>query len=188
MPRPPLKRDIFYFLIIAALLGICGYFYYDYRYLPGQERKVEVFYNYDKAANEQIVRVIQDANRFVYFAVYTFTREDIRDALLGAQYRGLEVKGIIDKKQSNSLDSQKAIVRELEKAGIPLVYNNHSYIMHLKTVVTDNAYVSGSYNWTASATDSNDEIIEIGYDEAIRKQYEQIVLKIIKKYATLSAP
>ena len=119
----------------------------------------------------------------IILAGLTFTREDIRDALLAAKYRGLDVRGLVDKKQSGSIDSQKAIVKSLEDAGIPLAYNDHNYIMHLKTVVTDKAYVSGSYNWTAAATNLNDEIIEIGKDEDVRKQYEQVIKSIIEKYA-----
>ena len=67
-----------------------------------------------------------------------------------------------------------------------MAYNDHNYIMHLKTVVTDKAYVSGSYNWTAAATNLNDEIIEIGKDEDVRKQYEQIIKSIIEKYSQLN--
>ncbi len=80
------------------------------------------------------------------------------------------------------MDSQKAIVKELQKAGIPIVFNDHSYIMHMKAVVTDKAYVSGSYNWTAAATNLNDEIIEVGYDENIRKQYQKVIEEVIETY------
>ncbi len=177
------RRDIIYFIIIIILAGLCGQFWYSYQYQPKTNREITVFYNQDKQTNIEITRTIQDAEKFVYFAVYTFTREDIRDALLAAKYRGLDVRGLVDKKQSGSIDSQKAIVKSLEDAGIPLSYNDHNYIMHLKTVVTDKAYVSGSYNWTAAATNLNDEIIEIGKDEDVRKQYEQVIKSIIEKYA-----
>lgn len=177
------RRDIIYFIVIIILAGLCGQFWYSYQYQPKASREITVFYNQDKQTNIEITRTIQDAEKFVYFAVYTFTREDIRDALLAAKYRGLDVRGLVDKKQSGSIDSQKAIVKSLEDAGILLAYNDHNYIMHLKTVVTDKAYVSGSYNWTAAATNLNDEIIEIGKDEDVRKQYEQVIKSIIEKYA-----
>ncbi len=186
MAQSKFKRDIFYFLIIAILAGTCGWFYYGYHFKPASEREVKVYYNHDTQANEKIIRTIQDADQFVYFAIYTFTRQDIADALLGAKHRGLKVAGIVDRKQATSLDSQKDLVTELQKSGIDIVFNDHNYIMHLKTVVTDNGYVSGSYNWTAAATDNNDEIIEVGRDETIRKQYEQTLKEIIEKYRALS--
>ena len=54
--------------------------------------------------------------------------------------------------------------------------------MHLKALVTDKAYLSGSYNWTSAATNLNDEILEIGRDENIRKKYHDILEEIFNKY------
>ena len=182
--RGPL-RDVVYLIVIALLIALSGQFYYTYHYKPAKEREGRAYLNHDVAANVEITNTIQDAEKFVYFAIYTFTREDIRDALLAAKYRGLEVRGIVDKKQSFGLDAQEKIIKELQAAGVDIVFNNHSYIMHLKTVVTDKGYVTGSYNWTASATDSNDEIIEVGVDEDLRKQYQKTLEEIINKYAAL---
>lgn len=180
--KPKFKRDAVYLIVIALLIALCGQFYYTYHYKPLAARDVTIYYNQDHQLNSEVVKTIQDAEQFVYFGIYTFTREDIRDALLAAKYRGLDVRGIIDKKQSFGLDDQKAIVKELQDAGIHVVFNDHSYIMHLKTVVTDKRYVSGSYNWTASGTNLNDETIEVGRDEDIRKQYERMMLDIITRY------
>lgn len=187
-PIPPRKtyRDAAYLIVIALLIALCGQFYYSYHYKPAKERDIRVYYNHDVQANVEITKLIQNADKFVYFAIYTFTREDIRDALLGAKHRGLDVRGLVDKKQSQSLESQRGIINELEKAGIPLAFNDHDYIMHMKTVVTDKGYVSGSYNWTAAATDSNDEIIEVGYDETIRQQYQKVLEEVITKYVVLN--
>lgn len=180
--KPKFTRDLIYLIVIALLIGACGQFYYTYHYKPQVARSVAVYYNQDHKVNTEVTRTIQEADKFVYFAIYTFTREDIRDALLGAKHRGLEVRGIMDKKQSEGLADQRAIVRELREAGIEIVLNDHNYIMHLKTLVTDKGYVSGSYNWTASGTNLNDEIIEVGKDEDIRKQYEQTIKSIINRY------
>lgn len=184
--KPKFKRDLIYFIVIALLMATCGQFYYSYYYKPHAARDVTIYYNQNHQVNVEVTNTIQDAERFVYFAIYTFTRQDIRDALLAAKYRGLEVRGIMDKKQSLALDDQRAIMNEFRKAGIEIVLNDHSYIMHLKTVVTDKGFVSGSYNWTASGTNLNDEIIEVGRDEDIRKQYEQTILDIIERYNALT--
>ena len=180
--KPKFSRDAFYLIIIALLIAACGQFYYTYHYKPKAARDVQVYYNQDEQANIYVTRTIQDADKFVYFAIYTFTREDIRDALLAAKYRGLTVRGIVDRKQSEALESQTKIVKELQNAGIEIIFNDHSYIMHLKTVVTDKGFVSGSYNWTASGTNLNDEIFEVGRDEDLRRQYEKTLLRIFDIY------
>ena len=185
-PKPHFKRDAVYLIVIILLTALCGQFYYTYHYKPLAERSVDVFYNQDRQTNVELTRVITDADKFVYFAIYTFTRQDIADALLAAKHKGLDVRGIVDRKQSEAIESQKAIIKELQEANIPIVFNDHSYIMHIKSIVTDKAYVSGSYNWTASATDNNDEIIEIGHDEQTRQKYEATILEVIGKYSALT--
>lgn len=182
--KPKFNGNAFYLIVIALLIALSGQFYYTYHYKPQAERDITIYYNQDHQVNVEVTRAIQDAEKYVYFGIYTFTREDIQDALIAAKYRGLEVRGIMDKKQSNAIEQQRAVVRELEKAGIQIVFNDHSYIMHLKTVVTDKSFVTGSYNWTASGTNLNDEIIEVGRDEDVRKQYERMILDIISRYET----
>lgn len=166
---------------MLLLAMVAGYFYFAYNYRPAHE--VRVYYNKDEALNKQIVQIIRNADKFVYFGIYTFTRNDIKDALLAAKYRGLEVKGITDREQYEQIDLQKKIINELRKAGIAVAEQDHAAIMHTKAVVTDKAYASGSFNWTAAATNLNDEILEVGRDENIRKQYEQVLREIIKKYS-----
>lgn len=177
-----IKRDLFYLAIIVILIGACAQVYYDFRYKPAAQRRVEVLYNADRELNKELIRLTQDADQFVYFGVYTFTRADLQDALLAAKYRGLEVVGIMDKDQSVKIEQQKDIIKQLRDRGIPVYEQDHSAIMHLKVLVTDKAYASGSYNWTAAATNLNDEVLEIGYDETIRKQYQNVMEEVFERY------
>lgn len=174
------KKDLFYIITIILLIALCGQFYYSYHYQPAHQ--IEVYYNRDKELNKEIIEEIREADKFVYFAVYTFTRNDIKDALLAAKYRGLEVKGVTDKNQVSSLEIQASLIKELRDAGIPVYQQDHSAIMHLKTLVTEKAYISGSYNWTAAATNQNDEVLEIGKDPGIREKYQKILEELFNLY------
>lgn len=176
-----LTRDAVYLTLIILLISLCGQFYYSYKYLP--TKQVEIFYNRDIEANEKIKNVIYDADKFVYFAIYTFTKADIKDALLGAKHRGLDVVGLTDKEQTENIEQQRDIISELRQAGIPVYVQSHSSLMHIKTLVTDKGFVSGSYNWTANATNSNDEVLEVGTDEVLRRKYEDVVKEVLEKYS-----
>ena len=175
-----LKRDLVYIGLIIILLGLCGQFYYSYRYQPAHE--IRVYYNRDRELNKEIIQLTRQADKFVYFAIYTFTRNDIKDALLAAKYRGLDVRGVTDREQYQNTDLQKKIIDELRSNGIPVAEQDHMGIMHLKAIVTDKAYASGSYNWTSAATNLNDEVLEIGADPAIRQQYESVLKELLAKY------
>jgi phosphatidylserine/phosphatidylglycerophosphate/cardiolipin synthase-like enzyme len=175
-----IKKDIIYILTITLLLAACGQLYYTHHYLPYHE--TTVYYNQEHELNKEIINTIKNADTFVYFAIYTFTKTDIEDALLAAKYRGLEVVGITDTQQYSTLPAQKKIVDELRSHDIPVYEQNHTGIMHMKTVVTEKAYASGSYNWTASATNINDEVLEVSTNPTLRQEYQNILQTLFQKY------
>lgn len=172
------KRDLIYLLAIIFLLGICGQFWYSYKYQPTEQHEIKIYYNQERQLNKEIIDLTREADKYVYFAVYTFTRTDIKDALLAAKYRGLDVRGITDRDQYKGLEPQKKIIDELVKAGIPVATQDHLGIMHLKVIVTDKGFASGSFNWTASATNINDEVLEVGREAVMRDSYKQILEKL----------
>jgi phosphatidylserine/phosphatidylglycerophosphate/cardiolipin synthase-like enzyme len=139
-----------------------------------------VLYSLDTKRNDRaIVQLIDEANKYAYFAVYTFTKGSIADALIRAKRRGVDVEGITDLEQS-WLSDEATVLQKLRAAGIPVETQKHSQgIMHIKALVTDRAYAIGSYNWTWSATNVNDEILEIGTDENLRSQYLAIIKKVL---------
>ncbi|MHB0865999.1 MAG: phospholipase D-like domain-containing protein [Minisyncoccota bacterium] len=147
---------------------------------------VRVIYSLDQKQNDkEIIALIDGAKSRIYFAMYEFTLKDVADALVAAKKRGVEVRGLVDAGESaNSYD--RPIIKELTDAGIPVVTEKHASgngIMHIKAIVTDSAYALGSYNWTNSATTLNDEILEIGTDPTLRQTYENILKRLLEKYA-----
>ena len=144
-----------------------------------------VFYSLDGKQNDkEIINVIEGARKYVYFAIYEFTKDNIAQALIAAREKGIDVEGITDRDDA-ATSYEMPIVKELQAAGIMVETQQHtSGIMHIKAVVTDNEYASGSYNWTSSATLVNDEVLEVGTDENTREQYENILKKILVANAT----
>jgi len=151
---------------------------------------IRVVYSLDEKQNDkEIIALIDAAKSHIYFAIYTFTLPSIADALVAAKKRGVVVKGIVDSEQSSN-SYGAPITKKLLDAGISVVTEKHATgngIMHIKAIVTDSAYAIGSYNWTKSATTINDEIIEIGTDETLRKVYENILKKLLDAYKGNSA-
>jgi phosphatidylserine/phosphatidylglycerophosphate/cardiolipin synthase-like enzyme len=141
--------------------------------------QLHVFYSLDEQKNdEQVIAVIDNADQYVYFAIYFFTKDNIAEALIRAKKRGLIVWGIVDREAS--ADSNKHIVEKLRSAGVTVETQKHrDGIMHIKALVTEKAYVSGSYNWTASATNVNDEVLEVGTNKELHDAYFMILKKIL---------
>ncbi|MDP2651789.1 MAG: phospholipase D-like domain-containing protein [bacterium] len=151
---------------------------------------VRLVYSLDQKQNDkEIIALIDAAKSRIYFAIYTFTLPSIADALVAAKKRGIEVKGVVDSEQSSN-SYGAPITAKLLAAGIPVVVEKHSTgngIMHIKAIVTDSAYATGSYNWTNSATTINDEILEIGTDPVLRQAYENILKRLWEAYKGNSA-
>jgi len=158
-------------LVVYTCLATTAYFNHQF----------SVFYSLDKRENDQeVIKVIDGAQKFVYFAVYTFTKEDIAQALIRAKGRGLIVWGITDTAEA-STSYEAPIVKELTAAGITVETQKHlDGIMHIKAIVTDKQYAMGSYNWTDSATQANDELLEVSSNQYLREQYLHIIERILE--------
>lgn len=147
---------------------------------------IRVLYSLDQKQNDrEIIALIDGAKTHIYFAMYVFTHRDIAEALIAAKKRGVDVRGIVDSGESTNNYGME-ITRLLTDASIPLVAEKHpggTGIMHIKAIVTDSAYAIGSYNWTRSATTINDELLQVGTDETLRKAYENILKKLLTAYA-----
>ncbi|MDB5244655.1 MAG: hypothetical protein JWN18_525 [Parcubacteria group bacterium] len=181
--------------ILALAAGVVGYSangsHAETPSIPSQTvtapapGSVRVVYSLDQKQNDkEIIALIEGAKSYINFAMYEFTLKDIADALVAAKKRGIVVRGLVDSGEgANSYD--KPIIDELLAAGIPVVTEKHpsgNGIMHIKAIVTDQAYAIGSYNWTNSATTINDEILEIGTDPGLRQAYEDILTKLLEAY------
>ncbi len=146
---------------------------------------VRILYSLDERQNDrQLVSLIDAAKTRVYFAIYEFTLRDVADALVRAKRRGVDVRGLVDARESVKPYDQP-VIAELAAAGIPLETEHHpdgEGIMHIKAMVTDTAYALGSYNWTGAATRENDELLEIGTDPKLVASYAAILEKLLSAY------
>ena len=110
-------------------------------------------------ADEMIIAAIDAARRQVLMQAYSLTHRRIADALIRAQDRGIEVGVIADQEQAHA---NPAMVRELARAGVPLLFDAQHAAAHNKVIVIDAghgdcAVVTGSFNFTYAAQHRNAE-------------------------------
>ncbi len=175
--RSHVDRRLVAELALAMILVLVVFFSAQ----AGASPQSKVFYSLDQRQNDlEIVKLINAADDYVYFAIYYFTRDSIAEALIRAKERGVVVWGITDR--AASLESNKKILEKLRSAGLTVETQRHQDgIMHVKALVTEKAYASGSYNWTDAATEANDEVLEIGFNRDLHGQYLAIIKKILLK-------
>jgi phosphatidylserine/phosphatidylglycerophosphate/cardiolipin synthase-like enzyme len=108
---------------------------------------------------------IEAAQERIRFMAFTFTSDEIADALLARARDGVVVRGVVEARNAEREYSEyERLRRELHD----VLPDGNPYIMHHKVIIIDDATViTGSYNVTASAEDSNDENVLIIHDAEV---------------------
>ncbi|HEX7057523.1 MAG TPA: phospholipase D-like domain-containing protein [Bacilli bacterium] len=118
-----------------------------------------------------LIDVIDSAKSTLDLAIYSLTYPDVIDALKKAKMRGVQVRIITDRIQSEG-KAQKEALKILGSAGIPIKVNSHSGLMHLKMTISDNEIATtGSYNYSKAASTENDEILLVIRNEEVAKAF-----------------
>ena len=134
--------------------------------------KTEVYFSFYDDPELIIIKNIDDSKKFINIAMYTFTDREIAQSIIRAKDRGVNIKIYLDRSQVNAKYSKsRYLINNGIEEGIRISSNN--YIMHNKFAVIDNKIViTGSYNWTASAGERNDENLLIIDDKNIIEKYQ----------------
>lgn len=116
---------------------------------------VEAHFSPGTACRQRIIGLLRAAQRTVDICVFTITDDAITEAILEAHRRGVRVRILSDNDKSTDPGSD---LERLERAGIPVAIDASEKHMHHKFALFDGArLVTGSYNWTRSAADHNEE-------------------------------
>jgi phosphatidylserine/phosphatidylglycerophosphate/cardiolipin synthase-like enzyme len=118
-----------------------------------------------------LISLINRANRSVYVAVYSFTRDSLATALIYAKERGVEVRVVIERERAYEQGSEYP---RLKSAGVDVRLDGNPYLMHHKFMVIDGyVVVTGSYNWSTAAEDRNDENVVVIFDRDVVQRFVQ---------------
>jgi len=111
---------------------------------------------------ERIRALLDASSRSVDVCVYTITDDRISRKIADAHARGVAVRVISDDEKAHDLGSDLTRFRTL---GIPVRFDDAPYQMHHKFAVFDGrTAVTGSYNWTRTAAEQNQENLVVSDD------------------------
>ncbi len=131
--------------------------------------RVEVYFAPEDGVSRHIVELIDDAEKTVHFMAFSFTSDRIAKAMIRALRRGVEVSGIMEKRDLSNPHTQYG---RLRRAGVDVVPDRNPRIMHNKVIVVDSAVViTGSYNFSNNADRYNDENVVVIFDRNLALKY-----------------
>ncbi len=115
--------------------------------------------------------------------MYIFTDREIAIPLVKARERGVKVRLYLDQDQVDYKYSQS---RFLVQKGIKTRISSNKYIMHNKFAIIDNhLLLTGSYNWTFSANNRNDENLMVIDDSEIIEIFQNQFINLwTNKYSS----
>jgi len=140
-------------IVFGVLLGLTA---------VAEETKclVEAFFvspTVDHVIQRKIIDTINNAEDSILIAMYSFTDDELGDAVVAAyRERGLDVRIMLDGSQRDGTQGKEW--PKLKAAGIPISVEHLIGSLHHKFAVIDGKVViTGSYNWSDEADKNNFE-------------------------------
>lgn len=132
--------------------------------------QIETYFSPDDGVAARIVELLQGAQESIYFMAYSFTSDDIAQTMRDRADDGVFVSGVMDDSQVKS--NQGTEFDLFAQSGLDVRRDGNPGLMHHKVIIIDRSIVIfGSYNFTASAEDRNDENLVIFFSPEIAELY-----------------
>lgn len=131
----------------------------------------EVYFSPDDEVLDRIVNAIAGARTSIRFMAFSFTEDSIGDALVARVARNsrVSVQGVFETTGSETRFSE---MTKLFCAGMDVRQDGNPFTLHHKVFIIDSQIVlTGSFNFSANATNSNDENLVVIDDPAIAALY-----------------
>jgi len=131
--------------------------------------QVEVRFSPDDRVAERIVELIRGAQHNIQIMAYNLTLDEISEAILDRALSGVVVQGVFDEGQAKNQGSD---VARLAQAGLDIWLDGSPGLMHHKVIIVDGELlITGSYNFSRSAEERNDENVLFIFSPELADQY-----------------
>jgi phosphatidylserine/phosphatidylglycerophosphate/cardiolipin synthase-like enzyme len=139
------------------------------------------------APEDEVIQAIDDvlsrAQTSIRFMTFSFTVDEMGDIIAARANAGVSVQGIFE---TTGSETQFSEMRPLYCAGLQVRQDGNRYILHHKVFIVDDVTViTGSFNVSENATNSNDENLVIISDPDLAAQY---VAEFNRRWAEATAP
>ncbi len=140
---------------------------------------VETYFAPDDHPAEKIVEQIRGASKSVHFLAFSFTHPGIADAILERASNGIEVRGVLKRRQAMAGHSMYSKFL-LSRPAVQVYLDGNKYNMHHKVIIVDGAVtIAGSFNFSIGADRDNDENVLIIHSQGVARQFDSEFQRIL---------
>ena len=127
--------------------------------------QVENYFSPEKEVAPIIARAVARAQQEILILAFTFTDDQIGEAILGRADAGIPVRGVFETAGADIEFSYYTIMKDAGIANVEVRKDGNSRVMHHKVIIIDReTVIFGSFNFSDSANRRNDENIIIVHD------------------------
>lgn len=127
--------------------------------------EVENYFGSEKEISPIIARRVARAEDEILFMAFSFTDEQIGQALLGRADAGVIVRGVFERVGSDTPFSYFTPLAQARLANVAVLADGNPQVMHHKVFIIDRSTVIfGSFNFSDNANRRNDENVVIVHD------------------------
>jgi phosphatidylserine/phosphatidylglycerophosphate/cardiolipin synthase-like enzyme len=144
--------------------------------------RIETYFASEKAPRnpaDRIVELVKGAQKSVDFLAFSFTDDQIGQALVARAKAGVKVRGVFETTGSETRFSEYGT---LKKDGLEVYQDGNPYVMHHKVFVVDgHVTVFGSFNFSDNAANDNDENMLVVDDAAFARSFMGEMERIVAR-------
>ncbi|HEY88682.1 MAG TPA: DUF1669 domain-containing protein [Thermoflexia bacterium] len=130
---------------------------------------VENYFAPEEDIQSRIVALLEEAQSSIEFMAFVLTDNEISKVLSRKAREGVTVRGVVETRNVKGSGSD---VEALRTAGISVLADGNPYVMHHKVIIIDgDVVITGSYNFSRSAAEKNDENVLIIHNSGIAADY-----------------
>ncbi len=116
----------------------------------------------------KLVAKVNGAKKSIKFMAFTYTQADLGNAMLAREKAGVQVQGVIENRGAS-----QGVLPALFCGKVAVETDGNKYTMHHKVIIIDDHLViTGSFNFTQTADQANDDNVLIIDNAAVAQQYE----------------
>ncbi len=136
--------------------------------------RVQNYFAAEDKVSTHIVDELNKATKSIYFMAFSFTAENIGNAVINKAKAGVTVGGVFETTGSNTEYSEFGKMSALKIPNLQVFTDGNPYVMHHKVFIIDEkTVIFGSFNFSDNADQSNDENLLIVEDPNMAKAFKQ---------------
>ncbi len=139
---------------------------------------IETYFSPKGGGQQAFLQELRNARQSISFMTFSLTDPTAGQIITAKQKQGIKVSGVFDRWLGAG---QYSLFNPMKESGIAVRKDGNQALLHHKVILVDNTVITGSYNYSANAENSNNEnFLVIKNAPAVTRAYQQEYNKVLQ--------